>query len=528
MFINIKKILITPTLIFSLVLTLFYNFCFFKNILGVYPFGKYFVDVICVSIVLFHVIFIILQFIYFKHVFKMCLIILFLIAMLSSFSMDTFGVPVDKTMIQNLFLTDMKETTDLMSMTFIIRFLFLFLMPAFFILKSKFYFGDFKQQVFMNLTRVGFCLIVITSIGLIKSKFFASFLREHKSLRYYSNPAYPLFSGINFFVKRTKQDDKMIVIGEDAKILETDKDRDLVIMVLGETARTDRFSLNGYSKKTNPYLEKEKVFSFRNFYSCGTSTAESLPCLFSNLGINHYDRNLALHTFNILDVLVGTHDIKVLWRDNNSDSKGVANRVIYEDFKEFQSNPVCDEECRDIGMLSGLQKIIDKTKEKDLLIVLHQMGSHGPAYFKRYPKEFEQFKPVCKTAELSDCTNEEINNAYDNTILYTDFFLKNVIDLLKKNSNKFETGMIYISDHGESLGENGIYLHSLPRFFAPEEQIKVPAIFWFGEKMRDEINLIKLNNSLNSELNHEAIFHTLLGLFEVQTKFYNPKLDLLH
>lgn len=332
---------------------------------------------------------------------------------------------------------------------------------------------------------------------------------------------------MNLIVNSDSNNIKVEPMGLDAKVSKEDHARDLVILVLGETARSDRFSINGYNKKTNPLLEKEDVISFKKFYSCGTSTAESLPCMFSNLGHDNYKRSEALAKENILDVLTHSGDIKILWRDNNSDSKGVATRIEYEDFRLSSNNTICDEECRDIGMLNGLQSFVDTTKTKDILIVLHQMGSHGPAYYKRVPKPFDKFKPGCMTNELKNCSLEQINNSYDNTILYTDYFLSEVIKFLKHNSTKFETAMFYVSDHGESLGENGLYLHSLPYFIAPIEQKNVPAIFWISPKLKKEINFSNLKYKSHNTYNHDYIFNTLLGFFEVKTKLYNPKLDLL-
>ena len=206
--------------------------------------------------------------------------------------------------------------------------------------------------------------------------------------------------------------------------------------------------------------------------------------------------------------------VSVLWRDNNSDSKGVATRVPYEDFKSPEVNPVCDPECRDVGMLSGLQEHINK-QTGDVLIVLHQMGNHGPAYFKRYPKEFEVFSPACNSAELAECTSEEITNAYDNAIRYTDHFLAEVISLLKANEAGFETAMMYVSDHGESLGEKGLYLHGMPYFFAPEEQTHVPIVIWTGEG--SSINLASAATNQHQALSHDAVFPSLLKVFEVRS-----------
>jgi lipid A ethanolaminephosphotransferase len=301
-----------------------------------------------------------------------------------------------------------------------------------------------------------------------------------------------------------------------ANILETeDAHAELVILVVGETARADHFSLNGYQRNTNPRLSVEaNLISFSNIHSCGTSTAISVPCMFSYSAHDGFDVKSARNTENGLDLLQKA-GVNVLWRDNNSDSKGVADRVPFQNFRSAPLNPACDEECRDIGMLDGLQAYIDG-KSGDILIVLHQMGSHGPAYHRRYPAEFEKFTPACQSNELADCTQDEIINAYDNTILYTDYFLSQVIALLKANSPKYEAAMFYVSDHGESLGESGIYLHGMPYSFAPEAQTHVPVIAWIGPSSDiDYAQSLALRDQANS---HDVVFDTLLAVFEVTTE----------
>jgi len=221
--------------------------------------------------------------------------------------------------------------------------------------------------------------------------------------------------------------------------------------VVGEATRADHFALNGYHRETTPQLKKEEILNFSNVYSCGTSTAVSVPCMFSYYDKSHYSYKKGIQTENVLDVLNHTDDISILWRDNNSNSKGVALRVTYQDYKKSENNSICTEdECRDEGMLVGLEEYIAAQKGKDILIVLHQMGNHGPAYYKRYPKAFEKFTLVCKTNQLEECTKEEINNAYDNAILYTDDFLVKTITLLKKYKSTHQTAMIYMSDHGRA------------------------------------------------------------------------------
>jgi lipid A ethanolaminephosphotransferase len=177
-------------------------------------------------------------------------------------------------------------------------------------------------------------------------------------------------------------------------------------------------------------------------------------------------------------------------------------------------------------MLSGLQEYIDSHADSEMLIVLHAMGNHGPAYYKRYPESFEKFAPVCKTNQLEECSRDEIDNAYDNAILYTDYFLSEVIALLKRNSERFETGMIYISDHGESLGEHGLYLHGMPYMLSPEAQRHVPAFMWFGESY-DEIDRAAVTSRLDRKYSHDNLFHTILGLLEIETSEYDREMDIV-
>lgn len=295
-------------------------------------------------------------------------------------------------------------------------------------------------------------------------------------------------------------------------------------MVVGETARADRFSLNGYKKITNPLLARENIVSFNNVTSCGTSTGVSVPCMFSVLGKENYEKQLALHTENALEVLY-ENKVQILWRDNNSDSKGVAVRLDYENFKTPTLNPVCDKECRDIGMLSGLDQYVAAHLHQDILIVLHQMGNHGPEYYRRYPEAFARFKPMCMTGELRDCNQAEIDNSYDNAILYTDYFLSEVIQFLKKYDQSRETAMLYVADHGESLGENGWYLHAAPYAIAPKEQTHVPAIVWLGQHFDYDINQLKPFK--NYPLSHDDLFCSLLIAFELETKTCENKHQML-
>ncbi len=449
--------------------------------------------------------------------------------------MDTYSVVIDSEMIRNAMQTNLNESLDLFSWKLVVYVLLLGAVPSLIIYKIKIEKRTFKQELIAKTKALGFSLLVIVVLLLSFSKFYTSFFREHKPLRYHVNPIYWIYS-IGKYTNATFNSGPIIVkpLGEDAKIIHEGglgkvKSPELIIMVVGEAARADRFSLNGYERETNPLLKKEDIVNFSDVHSCGTATAQSVPCMFSVFDRTDYDHEKGITTENVIDVLKHTGFVNILWRDNNSDSKGVALRVDFEDYRTPKTNTMCDgDECRDEGMLVGLDAYIKKHKGEDILIVLHQMGNHGPAYYKRYPKEFEKFTPVCKTNQLEECTQEEVSNAYDNAILYTDYFLSKVINFLKPYSKDYETAMIYMSDHGESLGENGLYLHGMPYLIAPEAQKHIASVMWFGGEMKKDIDIKKLNAYKDKEFSQDNLFHTLLGIFEVESKVYDKNKDILY
>ena len=512
-------------IITSIFLVLADNFSFFRNVTAVYPVEyKNLIFLFSITVMFISVTAIILSLFCFRYTIKPFLIIILIAASATGYFMNNYNVVIDNTMLQNIIETDPGEVSDLLNMKLFLYILFFGILPSIFIYKVKINFKSLLRELLSKLTLITAAFVIIVISFFSMSNYYFSFFREHKQIKYYANPAYLFYAAGKYAAGNLDNGNvSMTQIGSDAKIPETDDDRELVILVVGETARADRFSLNGYSKETNPLLEKEDVINFPDVHSCGTSTAVSVPCMFSVFTKDEYSDKKAQTTYNILDVL-DKAGVNILWRDNNSSSKGVALRVAYEDYKTPETNPVCDIECRDEGMLVGLQEYIDSHKKGDILIVLHQMGNHGPAYYKRYPESFEEFKPVCKTNQLEKCTSEEIDNAYDNAILYTDYFLSKVIDLLKQNSH-FETAMFYISDHGESLGENNIYLHGMPYFMAPESQTHIPAIMWFGGGFKINRDILKKNAI--KEYSQDNIFHTLLGLMEVETVIYDNHMDII-
>ncbi|AZV45945.1 phosphoethanolamine transferase [Nautilia sp. PV-1] len=510
----------------SLFFVLFENFVFFKksyeafhNVLFMLGLGGLLFVVISTLLIL----------ISNRYIIKPFLIVLFLVSSAAAYYMQAYGTIINDKMIQNIFETDTNEVKDLLNFTLFAYILFLGVLPSLFVYKVKIKNRGIKKEIISRLKLVAFNILLVPVLYLMFSKYWVSFFRSHKTLRMYTNPTYYIYSlGKYIDEKYFTKPMKFKHIGMDAKVEEKGKPK-LVIFVLGEAARYDHFSLNGYKRDTNPNLEKIKdLIDFPDVHSCGTETAVSVPCMFSPYNRSDYSDKLAKHTDSVIDI-INRAGVNVLWRDNDSGSKGVASRIKnYEDYNNANIKPYCkDGNCVDDVLLYKLQKWInDLNNSKPVFIVLHTKGSHGPAYYKRYPKSFEKFKPICKTNQLQDCKREEVVNAYDNTILYTDHFLDEVIKFLKKNEGKYRVAMYYMSDHGESLGENGIYLHGMPYFIAPDVQKHPASVAWFGKNF--DINVSCVKKIAKDAYTQDNLFSTLLGLLDVKTKVYNPKMDIFY
>ena len=512
----------------ALFTSVFLNAAFFTDAFAIYgasPTGVVFVASLLFFISAIFVV--VLSAICHRALIKPLLIAFLLLGSVLAYFSNRYGTIFDYRMIANVLETNAAEANDLFNVHLLLTVLGLGVLPS-----ALVYLVDLKRphwrvETYARIKLVGaaFATLAVLQIGF--GGHYAAMMRDHGTLVARVNPTYALYSAVKLAAKSTPAAAarEHVVVGQDAKTPLTDPERELVIMVVGETARADHWSLNGYGRDTNPRLSREDVLNFPNFWSCGTSTAVSVPCMFSRRGRAGSDSGLDKIEDSALDVLQRA-GVSVLWRDNNSDSKGVADRVLHEDFRSPSTNPVCDDvECRDEGMLHGLQSYIDAQKG-DVLIVLHQMGNHGPAYYKRYPAAFERFTPICRTNDLGSCSSEEINNAYDNAILYTDYVLSQVIALLKANDEQFETSMLYVSDHGESLGEYGVYLHGLPYALAPDAQKHVPAVIWFGKHKKHDLVLDDMAQRRKRHWSHDNIFATLLGLFEINSEAYDASKDV--
>lgn len=502
------------------------NIAFFEQVLNVYPFSQNIGFILSITGVLFGLMWLVLQLLCYRPMAKPVLIMLLLTAAVCGYFTSAYGTIFDTNMLINSMETDQAEAMGLFAPSMVIRVLLLGVLPAFMISKIRLKRLSWQRSI---LQKTATLIVSITLIAACIAPFgdqYASFFRQHKQVRSYANPITPIYSLIKLgenYVDELRRPDTLTLHATDAKrVAPTNSSTKpkLMVFVVGETARADHFGLNGYERNTTPLLSKQSdLYSFKNAISCGTSTAYSLPCMFSYADREDYDIDTAKYHENVLDTL-SKQGVNVVWRDNNSSSKGVADRVMFEDYKTAETNPNCDVECRDIGMLDGFDALVKSGEPpKDTLILLHQMGNHGPAYYQRYPKDFEEYNPVCMTNELSKCVAQSVINGYDNAIRYTDYFLSNVIDTLKPYEQDYEVVMVYISDHGESLGENNIYLHGLPYNFAPDAQKHVPALIWSPSS--NNIDADSLSRMVDQPVSHDFITPTLLSFFGIMTDEVN-------
>jgi lipid A ethanolaminephosphotransferase len=360
----------------------------------------------------------------------------------------------------------------------------------------------------------------------------SSSMRNHKQLRYMMNPLNSLYAaGVLAAGPGRPASGRPAPLGADATLPASPTGKPpLLVLVLGETARSGNLGLNGYARNTTPELEALGVASFTNAWSCGTSTAASVPCMFSHLGRQEFGARTQDYE-NLLDVLQHA-GLAVLWLDNQGGCKGVCARVERGVPSESNDPRLClNGECLDGILLEGLDQRLaalpPERRARGAVVVLHQMGSHGPAYWRRSPPLYKRFKPECTSNNLQDCSRQELLNAYDNSIAYTDHVLASTIGWLKARQDGWDTAMVYVSDHGESLGENNLYLHGLPYAIAPDVQKHVPWITWLspGFETRSLVSLECLREARDARVTHDHYFHSILAMLGIRTSLYDPRLD---
>ena len=468
-----------------------------------------------------------------KYLSKPIFIALVLTSSLVAYAGLTYGTVFDYGMIKNSAQTNMSEASSYLNPSLIICFLLTGIIPAFLIARTKIIYRPLLKEVLTKFAVISLSLLGLLIIAFFYYQDYASVGRNNKFLQKYIVPTQYTWSGYKY-VKETYFTTPLVYqqLGLDAKknVPPTVTKPQMTVMVLGETARAMNYQYNGYSRDTNRFTTPEGLISFRHVSSCGTATAVSVPCMFSFMGRKNYDESRAETQDNVLDV-IHRAGLNVQWIDNDSGCKGVCARVPTLNIDIKTKSPLCDGTyCFDEIMLPELKRLLAEAKGKDTLIALHLIGSHGPTYYRRYPASHRIFTPDCERSDIQNCSHDELVNTYDNTIAYTDYMLSQVIALLKANSSEYNTSMLYMSDHGESLGEKGLYLHGTPYALAPEEQTHVPGLLWLSDNYAKEkqIDTDCLRKEAQSkQVSQDYLSHSLLSLTGVATSTYKPELDLI-
>ncbi|MDN4503912.1 phosphoethanolamine--lipid A transferase [Alteromonadaceae bacterium BrNp21-10] len=455
---------------------------------------------------------------------KPVVILSILISAVLFYATVNYGVIFDKHMIRNMVETDTGEALSYLNGSL------LFYITVFGVIPSLIL-GRYKNTQSM-LSRIKNWLVVnlicVIVCGLIASLFYqdyASVGRNNRQLGAYITPfafynaAYKFLRDKYFFPPLPFQ-----VLDKSPHSTSAPNTKSITVMVVGETARSKNFSLNGYGKPTNAFTPSRGVKSFGNVTSCGTATAISVPCMFSRLSRDTFNQRQAESQENALDI-IHRAGVDVLWIDNNSSCKGVCARVNNLTISPTSNDELCDGKyCFDEILLEELKRKIANSEADNTLIVLHMIGSHGPTYYRRYPQQHRVFTPDCPRSDIQNCSALELENTYDNTIAYTDYVLSKIIDVLN-NTDVQTKSMLYISDHGESLGEKGLYLHGFPYSIAPKEQTEVPLLYWSNQLQNTEYAGC-IDKLVMQSLSHDDIFDTILGLTQVSSKLYRPELDI--
>jgi len=461
---------------------------------------------------------------------KPVLTLVFIVTALAVYYMQRYTVFFDTSMLRNVLYTDVKEAGELLSWDMLAFVVLYGALPSVLLWRVQIRHRPWRRAILLRGAFIAGTLIVAALAVAAVFQDFSALMRNHKEVRYLITPANYMVGLVRVVTADTASiQKKKIPIGMDAQLDERAPQKNkptLLVLVVGETVRAANWGLNGYLRQTTPRLAQLDVVNFPQMTSCGTNTEVSLPCMFSSFGRKDYDEKAIREHESLLHVLDKT-GFHISWRDNQSGCKGVCEGLELQRLGASEHATLCDgERCVDEILLENLEEEVQHANG-NAVIVLHQLGNHGPAYYRRHPPAFRQFTPTCDTNDLGKCTREQIVNSYDNALLYTDYFLSQTIDRLKRQTSH-HAAMIYVSDHGESLGEKGIYLHGLPYAIAPKEQKEVPMVMWMSDGFLSShwINKECMKQKAQQPFNHDYLFHSVLGILGIKTTLYDPSYDM--
>ncbi|UPZ14427.1 phosphoethanolamine--lipid A transferase EptA [Flavobacterium humidisoli] len=436
-----------------------------------------------------------------RYVGKTLLVLFFIINSIAVYFVNTYSVIIDESMIGNVFNTNYEESSSFFSFKLVLYIILLGFIPSVYIIKAKIINVALKKFLTMSYLVLLFIVVLVFANA-------SNWLWIDKNSKQLGGLAMPWSYSVNtslFYIHKYKKNEKEILL---PNAVIKDNQKSVVVLVIGESARSQNFSMYGYGKNTNPLLSKtQNVFHF-NANSCATYTTAGVKCILEHTNSDDL--------YEILPNYLYRNNVEVIWRTTNWGEPPVH-------IEKYQNREVLKKDCKgkecdyDEVLLTGLKEQILASKKNKILIVLHTSTSHGPTYSKKYPPQFEVFKPVCNSVELGKCSQNELLNAYDNTIVYTDFILHNVIEDLKQ-LKEFKSTMIFVSDHGESLGEKNLYMHGVPISFAPKEQYEIPFIVWVsdGSKQLKPTKTLTQNN----------VFHSVLNFLNIESPIYDEKMNI--
>ncbi|PFG57901.1 lipid A ethanolaminephosphotransferase [Vibrio sp. ES.051] len=464
-------------------------------------------------------------------------IVLLITSSIVSYASYHYGTLFDSGMIANIAETDSSEASSYLSADSLIWIMVMGVLPAFLTFNVKLT-SQRTQLLRFSLTKfvsMLASLAVITVIASLYYQDYASVGRNNSYLKKLIIPTQYVYSATGYIKEKyftTPEPYREIGLNakqSDTALQQAQNKPTLLVFMVGETARTQNYQLNGYPRETNPYTTQLDVISFQDVASCGTATSVSVPCMFSQLTRSEFDRTTADNQDNALDIMQRA-GVDLIWKENDGGDKAVAHQIKKIEIDRKQQNRLCNgQTCYDMALLDGFDQELANMKG-NRVIALHLIGSHGPTYFQRYPKDKAFFQPDCPRADIENCSREQIENSYDNTIRYTDFVLEQTINKLKALEEKYNTALIYVSDHGESLGENGMFLHGMPYALAPDVQKRIPLIMWMSPGFKHakhlDTNCLRQEAKNRGNYSHDNVFHSLLGVMDIVTNAYDAHLDL--
>lgn len=433
---------------------------------------------------------------------KILLVLFFIINAVAVYFINTYSVIIDESMIGNVLNTNYSESSSFFSIKLVLYVVLLGILPSIFIIKAKIITVTAKKF----LVSISLTLLFLLTLAFANA---SNWLWIDKNSKTLGGLAMPWSYAVNiplFYIHQFKKNEKEILL-PDATI--KDNQKSVVILVIGESARSENFSLYGYPKNTNPLLSKIPNVSHFNATSDATYTTAGVKSI-----VEHENTD---ELYEILPNYLYRNNVDVIWRTTNWGEPPVHIKN-YQNREALMPNCKGDDCDYDGILLSGLKEQILASKKNKILIVLHTSTSHGPTYSKKYPAKFEIFKPVCNSVELGNCSHTELVNAYDNTIVYTDYLLANVIKDLKQ-LQEYKSAMIFVSDHGESLGENNLYMHGLPRSIAPKQQYEIPFIVWTSDNSARQMKPNKI-------LTQNYVFHSVLNFLNIQSPVYKEQMNI--